>query len=81
MAESVDPKELETLAELAHKFSYNPEHLRQLAATGRLHAWLISGTVWITTREHLKAYIKNRKPTGRPRGTGKHRKSRQSTER
>ncbi|HEY3323664.1 MAG TPA: hypothetical protein VGP72_24635 [Planctomycetota bacterium] len=65
MPESVDPNKLVTLADAAHHYGYNPEHLRQVAVTGRLKAWLISETVWMTTRELLEQYIKSRKPAGR----------------
>ena len=67
MPESVDPAKLVSLAQLAKEFGYNGEHLRQLAVQKRLRAWLIGNAMWVTTREHLAAYMKSRKPTGRRR--------------
>jgi hypothetical protein len=65
MPESVDPAKLVSFTQLAKEFGYNAEHLRQLAVQGKLHAWLIGGAMWITTREHLESYMKTRNRTGR----------------
>ena len=67
MPESVDPEKLISLAQLAQEFGYNAEHLRQLAVQKRLRAWLISGAMWVTTRQHLVEYMESRKSTGRRR--------------
>jgi len=65
MAERVDPTKLITLAALAAEHDYNPEHLRQVAVAGRLKAWLVSDTVWLTTRADFARYLASRKPPGR----------------
>lgn len=65
MAESVDPEKLVSFTQLATEYGYNAEHLRQLAVQKRLHAWLIGGAMWVTTREHLETYMKTRKRAGR----------------
>ncbi|HEY3325180.1 MAG TPA: hypothetical protein VGP72_32300 [Planctomycetota bacterium] len=69
MSDSVDPNNLVTLAHVAKEFGYNPEHLRQVAVTGRLKAWFISETVWLTTRDLLQQYIQSRRPAGRKPGS------------
>jgi hypothetical protein len=64
MAKHVDPTQLVTLAALAAQYQYNPEHLRQVAVAGRLRAWLVSDTVWITTRANFEEYLRSRRPPG-----------------
>ena len=64
MSELIDPRTLITLKAAAKLYDYNPEHLRQVAVTGRMKAWFVSHTVWVTTSEHLQEYIRSRKQTG-----------------
>lgn len=44
----------------------SPDHLRRLAEQGKLRAQKI-GRNWVTTKEAVEEYIKNRKPPGRPK--------------
>ena len=66
MGELVDVDKLVGLAELAREFGYNAEHLRQVAVTGKLRAVLVGG-VWISTRDWMMEYMKDRKTEGWPR--------------
>ena len=65
MAELVDPEKLVSLPQLAKEFGYNPNYLSNLAAQKKFKAWHI-GNSWITTREHLEEYLKNKSTVGRP---------------
>jgi len=54
-----------SLKEASELSELSPDHLRRLAEQGKLKAQKIGG-VWITTKDSLDQYLRNRKPPGRP---------------
>ena len=62
----IDPRDLISLADAGREYGYNAEHLRQMAANGRLQAWCVAKN-WVTTRNSMKKFMASLQKTGRPR--------------
>ena len=65
MKEYLNLLSLEDATKICH---LSQDHLRRLAEQGKLKAQKI-GRNWVTTREAVEEYLKNRKSSGRPRKT------------
>ena len=66
MAKLIDPKDLISLRRAAELHGMNPEYLRQLIVKGMLEGWQVDDYFYVTTRKAMQAYLKNRRPRGRP---------------
>ena len=59
-------KDLISLTEADELYGISSAHLRRLAIQGKLGAQKI-GRNWVTTKEAIEEYLRNRRPPGRPK--------------
>ena len=64
----VDLDDVIDAAEAAHLLGVGREHVVKLLQRGQLAGKRLTGT-WVTTRQAVDAYARNRNPRGRPRSS------------
>ncbi|HEY3319906.1 MAG TPA: hypothetical protein VGP72_05455 [Planctomycetota bacterium] len=76
--ELLNPNDLQSMPQLAREYAYASDHLRRMAALGKIKGWYLGGS-WLTTRRHLEEYLADESRLGRPK-KGKPRRVPASTE-